>query len=540
MKKWICLFVFFVFLQASAQYSYTYTDPCTLQSRSVFVPAGGGVMVNYFDNHNIFTANDFSSGVFDSWIATVSQQNSNSPCQSITTTITNNVNTAVVSNTVNILTNVVAISSLAQSMASISSSIGGTMSSTAGGISSMDLGNSVDNNQTNSNEKTDSKDGGNSGSVGSNQTNNQNEGSSSSSTPAGGNNSPAGGTNTSQGGSTPSTNQPTKGGKQTPQSPVSTGTNTAPTTTTNGTINTNGGNTGTVGQTTPNSTIPANSTTPSGTGASTAAQGGTSSVSVPTGSNESTNTAGEGSTANSISNVIDGGSSDGSAGGGSTSSSSKKQANAKTSSGSLIASGDMVAISNTDGITANQYKFVGSITHANTRGTRIKGVLFNYTTGVNNMNVTLYKSWINKKRTLNLIVANSTMIDFEKNIFNTTTGLESYKVNKSLTGMFGLNFTAGKMGEREFLNLSAVGGGHVSTKVTDKISTSFLVLAVYSPFTQFYDGKWWNAGVLFVPFSSWDFKITKTFKYNVSFTGVYEMNQSFLNYQILTGGKIAF
>ena len=42
MKKWISLFIFFVFLQASAQYSYTYTDPCTLQLKSVFVPAGGG------------------------------------------------------------------------------------------------------------------------------------------------------------------------------------------------------------------------------------------------------------------------------------------------------------------------------------------------------------------------------------------------------------------------------------------------------------------------------------------------------------------
>ena len=106
--------------------------------------------------------------------------------------------------------------------------------------------------------------------------------------------------------------------------------------------------------------------------------------------------------------------------------------------------------------------------------------------------------------------------------------------------MFGLNFTAGKMGERGFYNLSAVGGGHISAKVTDRTSTSFLVLAIYSPFTQFYDGKWFGAGILFVPFSSWDFKITKTFKYNISFTGVYEMNKSFLNYQILTGGKLSF
>jgi hypothetical protein len=471
MKKWACILLFFSFLQSYAQYSYTYTDPCTLQLKSVFVPAGGGVTVNYFDNHNTFSANDFSSGIFDAWISQVSQQNSSAPCSQVTTTLVNNITSAVVANTVGIVTNVVAISSLASSMASISSSIGSSMSSTAGGISNTGIGNAVDNNQSNSNGKSN-----NTGSTGGNQTNNQNQGSTTTSTTTGGNTSSSGGTSTGQGGSTPSTNQPTQTGEQTSQSSVDGG---------------------------------------SSSGAS-------------------------GNTANSISNSIDGGGSEGGSSSGGSTSSSKKQAAAKTSSGSLIASGDMVAISSTDGETANQYKVVASITHANTRGTRIKGVLFNYTTGANNMNVTLYKSWINKSRSLNTIAANSTMMDFEKNIFNTTTGLESYKVNKSITAMFGMNFTLGKMGERNFYNLSAVGGGHVSTKVTDRVSTSVLVLAIYSPFTQFYDGKWFGAGILFVPFNSWDFKITKTFKYNISFTGVYEMNKTFLNYQILTGGKISF
>ena len=472
MKKWTSLFIFFVFLQASAQYSYTYTDPCTLQSKSVFVPAGGGVVVNYFDNHNTFSALDFSSGIFDAWIAQVSQQNSSAPCSQVTTTLTNNITSTVVSNTVGIVTNVVAISSLAQSMASISSSIGSSMSATAGGISNTGIGNAVDNNQSNSNDKSNSNTstGSNTGTTGTGSTGNSSQTSQTPSSTSGGTPSqPSTGT-PQQGGNTTGSDQPTSTGSSTSESSVG----------------------------------------------------------------------GSGNTANSISNSIDGGGSEGGGSSGGSSSSSKKQSNAKTSSGSLIASGDMVAISSTDGETANQYKIVGSITHANTRGTRIKGVLFNYTTGANNINVTLYKSWINKSRSLNTIAANSTMMDFERNIFNTTTGLESYKINKSITAMFGLNFTLGKMGERNFYNLSTVGGGHVSTKVTERVSTSFLVLAIYSPFTQFYDGKWFGAGILFVPFNSWDFKITKTFKYNVSFTGVYEMNQSFLNYQILTGGKISF
>jgi hypothetical protein len=67
-----------------------------------------------------------------------------------------------------------------------------------------------------------------------------------------------------------------------------------------------------------------------------------------------------------------------------------------------------------------------------------------------------------------------------------------------------------------------------------------LIIGVYSPFTQFYDGRWWDSSTLIVPYSTWDYKITKTFKFNVSFSGVYEMNKNMLNYQVLTGGKIMF
>jgi hypothetical protein len=41
-----------------------------------------------------------------------------------------------------------------------------------------------------------------------------------------------------------------------------------------------------------------------------------------------------------------------------------------------------------------------------------------------------------------------------KDIFNTTTLLESYKATKKITGMFGLNLTGGQLGERKFYNIS--------------------------------------------------------------------------------------
>jgi hypothetical protein len=334
-----------------------------------------------------------------------------------------------------------------------------------------------------------------------------------------------------------STNQNSKDDKKS-DSNTSSGTNTGSTGTSPA------GNQSQGGQTTPNPS----GGTPAGSSTGTPQQGGeTTNPNQPTSTGGSTSESSvEGSSgssnnlANSLSNSVDGGSADGgsSGGGGGTSGGGKKSNNAAKSVGSLIASGDIVAIANTD--QTQNFRFVGSITHANTRGTRIKGVLFNFTSGVNNLNVTFYKSWVNKSKKLNTVGAQSIMMDFDKNFFSTTTVLESYKVSNKLTGMFGVNFTAGKMGERALLNLSAVGGAHSSFKLSDRVSTSVLVLGVYSPFTQFYEGKWWDAGIIVVQFNSWDLKITKTFKFNVSFTGVYEAGKEFLNYQILTGGKLTF
>ena len=476
MKKWILLFSLFSALTSWSQYTYTYTDPCTLTSKSVFVPAGGNIVVNYFDNTNTFNSNDFSSGAFDAWIALVSQQNSNSPCQSVTTAIVNSITNVTVANTLTVVTNVISVTNVAQSIATIGGSMGSSMTATAGGVTNSSQSEGGSTNQNSKDEKksdSNTSSGTNSGTTGTSPTGNQSQGGQTTSNPSGG--TPAGS----------STGTPQQGGETTsPNQPASTG--------------------------------------------------GSSSESSVEGSSGSSN-----NLANSLSNSVDGGSADGgSSGGGGTSGGGKKSNNAAKSVGSLIASGDIVAIANTD--QTQNFRFVGSITHANTRGTRIKGVLFNFTSGVNNLNVTFYKSWINKSKKLNTVGAQSLMMDFDKNFFSTTTVLESYKVSSKLTGMFGVNFTAGKMGERALLNLSAVAGGHSSFRVSDRVSTSVLVLGVYSPFTQFYEGKWWDAGIIVVPFNSWDLKITKTFKFNVSFTGVYEAGKEFLNYQILTGGKLTF
>jgi hypothetical protein len=168
-------------------------------------------------------------------------------------------------------------------------------------------------------------------------------------------------------------------------------------------------------------------------------------------------------------------------------------------------------------------------------------MLYNFTTQINLSNITLYRAWVLPKSQWTIIGANSSMLNPDRDAFNTTTLVASkrFKGNwKKLTLMSGLNFTTAKIGESNLNNLSSVGGGFFSYNLTKKVSGSLLCLSVYSPFTHFYEGKWWESGILLVPFNSWDYSITKTFKFNMSFSGVYEMNNSVLNYQVLMGGKI--
>jgi len=390
-------------LVSYGQWSYTFTDPCTLNQQTIQVAGNNSVALNYFGDVQTFSEDDFSNGVFDSWLDLVTQANTSNPCESVTQVIMNTTNSVVVQNTLTVVTNIMSI-------------LGGDMLPQAVSSSSTPVAEAIDN-SAGEDEKEDN------------------------------NNSESGNNKEGESGNNKEKNE-----------------------------------------------------------------------------DEEAEGAATISLANSISNSVDGGS-----------------AEANKNAGSLIASGDIVVIDNRDNSNGRQVKVVGSITHANTEQTRIKGALFTYTSVTNDFSLTLYKSWINPNRTFNLVGANTTVTDWKKNHLNTTTVLESFKFGKNkFTGMAGLNLTIGKLGKRDLQNISAVAGVHRNFKISEKITTSTLLLGVYSPFTQYYEGKWWDPGVLIVPFSSWDIKITKTFKYNISFTGVWQSGGSALNFQILTGGKIRF
>ena len=205
---------------------------------------------------------------------------------------------------------------------------------------------------------------------------------------------------------------------------------------------------------------------------------------------------------------------------------------ASVKKGSLIMNGDIVTIQNTSD--NSQFKVNAGIISSNTKNTLSKGVLLNFTSSINNSCLTLFMAYKHKK--LTTIVANSSMLNFDKDFFNTTSLMESYKIKK-YTLTVGVNLTTGNLGDSKFQSLSGLGGVVGTYKFNKKISNTTMLVTVYSPYVYYYEGIWYESGFLIVPFTSFDYKITKKFKMNLSFSGVHQINDKTLSYQILLGAK---
>ena len=527
-------------------YIYQYVDPCTKNIKFVSVPlSGANVAVTYYGQVGTFSNADFSNGNFISWLNQTSGSNAGKPCDQATTQAVNSTNLIVTNNIISTLTNITSVSMMAASLSSnVAGTVGGNLGNTVSNGSSGDgsgngsgdgkkddkknnSGNGNGSGSANNNSNGSSSSNGNSQSSGSTgSTNNQGNGSSnnnggnttgssgntgSGNTGSGSGSGQAGGNPASgSGGSGSGSGGSTQGGGSTSQPPVG-NTGSTGSTGTGGNGNTNGGGTGSAG----------------GTGNTTETGGAT----------QSSSSGGSGGTANSVSNAAEATSSGSSSSGGSGGGSSKNGDKNRARTGALIGTGDIVAVRSAEEGEKDQFKFTMSMTKSNTKNTFARGFLGNFTTQINNSNVTLYGAWTLPKSKTTIIAANSSMINPERDFFNTTTLLASKRFTK-LSLMAGLNFTAGAIGETGFQNLSAVGGGFYMFNAGKKITGTILLLGVYSPFTQFYEGNWWSSGLLVVPFSSWDYSITKKFKFNLSFSGTYEMNKNMLNYQVLTGGKV--
>jgi len=548
MKKLLTILSLLVTSAAFGQgFTYSYVDPCSKKLKTLYLENNQSVTVNYLGIIGTFTQLDFQNGSFSSWVQGVQSQVTSQPCDELKTQAQVTQNFLITQNIISTLTSITAASSM-----NIASSIGGASNS---------IGNSVDNSSSKKGPRNGNRrNNGNNQSYPGGQTNssgNQNggQGTGSSNTQPGTANPSLGAGNNGQGGNSANPNNPAQGGSGTSQpsvgSPGQVASGNPPSTGQPGSGQggqSTGGNSGGSGTGSNPGGGSNGESNGSGSGSNTGdrGSGGSSGSNSGGGSNGSgsggqggaTDTkkpdeptqkqtesgGGNGGTTNSVSNAAEASSSNGGSGG------------SKVRVGSLIGTGDIVAIRSAED-QSNQFKGTMSMTKSNTNNTRAKGFLLNFTTTINNSNLTFYGAFSNKLKTNTLIVANSSMIDFNKDFFNTTTVLESKRFGK-LSLMGGLNFTVGLLAKESFSNISGVGGGFYPFKINKKVTGTILLLGVYSPYTKFYEGKWWDSGILLVPFTSWDYTISKNFKYNVSFSGTYQMEGSVLNYQVLTGGKI--
>ena len=475
------LFLIFTTMVLGQGFTYSYADPCTSKTKEIFIPnPSQSVVLSYNGSVQSFTYAQLQSGAMEQWINEVNSQNPSGPCSGVGLQLNTSVNATIAANNIQVLTTVLT------SMSSISSA---GMSNVEGIIQADEK---VSSNNERQKDKTKIENNATTNiNGGSTTTTNTNSGTSQS---GGNQNNGSGvgnGTNP-QGGTTSNPNNPTTTGGQSSQSPVTSSNNTTPNTNNSTTPNTN------------NSSGVSNIT------------GGINSVKLD-------------NTEKSDKEKLDDAQSSSS-----TTSSSTKSKVAAVKKGSLMMTGDIVVIGSAAGTDPSQIRVNTSIISSNTKNTFAKGALVNYTSQVNNTNITLFASYRYKKSTT--IIANSSMMNFDKDFFNTTSVMESCQIKK-ITTTVGVNYTTGNLGESKFQSISTLGGVFGSFNVNKKMGMTTMFVIVYSPFVYYYEGIWYQSGLLAVPFVAVDYKLTKKFKLNISFSGVQQINDQPLNYQVLLGAK---
>lgn len=467
-------FLFITTMVLGQGFSYTFTDPCTFKQKQIYIDnPSGSVLLSYNGSTQSFTQLQLQSGSLEQWINQVNSANPNGPCSGVGLAQNTNMNVLITQNNVAVLTNVM-------SALNDISSIGGT--SIGGIVEAKEKSSSEDNKRKNNNNSTTSNNNPTTNGQGGQTNNNQKQGNGQTSE---GNNGNTGGVQTNEPNQTGGTTNPNGGGQSEGN---------------NQTTSTSGGNNGN-----PNNTT----------------QGGGQQNQSTVGGNGSNPENSENTQQNQV-------------GDNARNSSSAKEKVANAKQGGIVLNGDIVVINSATAGEKQQFKMNMSIVKSNTNNTVVKGGLLNYTTSINNSSLTLFMG--KKIKNFTGIVANSSMLNFEKDLFNTTSLMTSYKY-KAITSTLGVNYTTGKLGDSRFQSLSALGGGVGTFRVSKKINNTTMMVVVYSPFVYYYEGLWYKSGWLLVPFTAFDYRITPKFKLNLSFSGVQQIKSTTINYQVLLGAK---
>lgn len=518
-KKWILVLLLLIGFKSFGQsFQYTYIDPCTGVPNTVTISQpSGSVTLFYAGQWQVFTATQLQTGGYEAWVASINAQfpPGSNPCAGNAGQVSGTTAASVGTNVTNTVSNISgALSTLGSTTSSGSTGAGMGMStsggggssgssSSSGGSSSSDDGGGSDDGGDSSNDNT----GTSSGSSSSGSSSGSGDGGSGSGDTGGSSSGTDGGGDTGGGSSGSSGSTGGSGGGDTGGG-SSGGT---------GGGDTGGGSTG---------------------GGATEGGQGTDSGGATTGGDTEGSSSGGAIGDKDIDAESGGESSDSDDSGGGGGGRKKKGPRARK--GSLIASGDMVLIRNGSDYKQggnDNFKINMGMTYANTKQTLAAGVLLNYTTGQNEISLTGFGSW--KIEESMIVGSNSFLYNIKQQTwFNTGNVMYAYKQTRYTTVLFGTNFSVGQMGEENFSNWAGNMGVFSTFNGYRGISMNGMLIAMYSPYTFFYEGQWFKGGFLFVPLTSVDFKVTDTFKLNISTSTVYLMGQGILNFQLMTGGKM--
>lgn len=469
------------FNQAKAQsFSYSYTDPCTGNIKSISVPANGGIAVSYYGQIKTFSYNEFLNGTFDNWAnSTFAQFQTTSPCAEVvglSTAVT--VTQGQTLSVIGILNSLTAIADMASSGAS--NIVGGA----AGAVAN-----------------TPSGDGGN----------------------GSGNNSSS--TSTS-GSTTPSTT--TSGGS-------SSGSSTTPTTPTNGNNNGSSG--------TGNSSGSGNSGSSGSGSSSSGGSGGTTSGSKSGEGSSSDNASGGGEESKGETNITAGGTQTVKGGGSSNSGGSKagKAGGAKEGGKpSVVASGDFVGFNFKNSDTRLGARASGGYSALRWDGARAHGIMGDYTSALRGPNITGYYAWI-KPRTTSLISTTAT-IGFEGygsqyvtiaiGQMRSFSKIKKFKIVYMATGSFGQVY------KEPFIGTALIAGAMYDWKVSKRLDVKLMNLAIYAPYVSYYNDVLLKSPFVMLPSIGTNIGITKRFKFNINAGGAWALGDDALNYTVTMGTRL--
>lgn len=207
---------------------------------------------------------------------------------------------------------------------------------------------------------------------------------------------------------------------------------------------------------------------------------------------------------------------------------------------SLIASGDMALVRNGNDYQArgnDNLRISAGVTWANTKQTITAGSMINYTTGKNEATATAYGSY--KGDEFMLVGSNTYLYNFsEGTSFNTGNVMYAYEQTSYLTILMGTNYSFGRVGETEFSNLAVNLAAFSTFNGYAGLSLNAMGLLMYSPYTYFYEGQWLSNGLIFVPLTSIDIKVSDSFKWNISTSSVMLVGGDVLSFQLITGAKM--